>query len=173
MILLLFFNVFLILLSFHLNFYAPILICTHAKLLQSCPTLCDPTDCSLTGSSVHGILHAGVGCHFLLQGIFITQGYNLCKSPELAGTFFTTSTTWKALFLWIAWNYIVISFPLCSCSCCVLVSRFMLAAENEPQDISCLSFLICIRVDSFMLSLFVKTLRWSYLSLEFCLREGF
>ena len=26
-----------------------------AKLLQSCPTLCDPMDCSLPGSSVHGI----------------------------------------------------------------------------------------------------------------------
>ena len=25
-----------------------------AKLLQSCPTLCDPMDCSLPGSSVHG-----------------------------------------------------------------------------------------------------------------------
>jgi len=23
---------------------------------QSCPTLCDPMDCSLSGSSVHGIL---------------------------------------------------------------------------------------------------------------------
>ena len=27
-----------------------------AKLLQSCPTLCDPIDCSPPGSSVHGIL---------------------------------------------------------------------------------------------------------------------
>ena len=29
-----------------------------AKLLQSCPTLCDPIDGSLSGSSVHGILQA-------------------------------------------------------------------------------------------------------------------
>ena len=29
-----------------------------AKLLQSCPTLCDPMDCSLPGFSVHGILQA-------------------------------------------------------------------------------------------------------------------
>ena len=28
----------------------------HAQLLQSCPTLCDPMDCSTPGSSVHGIL---------------------------------------------------------------------------------------------------------------------
>ena len=44
----------------------------HAKSLQSCPTLCDPMDCSPPGSPVHG-----VGCHFLLQGIFLTQGSNL------------------------------------------------------------------------------------------------
>ena len=31
-----------------------------AKSLQSCPTLCDPMDCSLPGSSDHGIFHAGV-----------------------------------------------------------------------------------------------------------------
>ena len=29
-----------------------------AKLLQSCPTLCDPMDCSPPGSSVHGIFQA-------------------------------------------------------------------------------------------------------------------
>ena len=29
--------------------------CMCAKSLQSCPTLCDPMDCSLPGSSVHGI----------------------------------------------------------------------------------------------------------------------
>ena len=27
---------------------------------QLCPTLCDPTDCSSAGSSVHGILQAGI-----------------------------------------------------------------------------------------------------------------
>ena len=29
----------------------------HAKLLQSCPALCDPVDCSPPSSSIHGILH--------------------------------------------------------------------------------------------------------------------
>ena len=48
----------------------------HGKSLQSCPTLCNPRDCSLPVSSVHGILQASTlewGCHFLLQGIFPTQ----------------------------------------------------------------------------------------------------
>ena len=37
-------------------------------------------DCSLSGSSVHGDSpgkSTGVGCHFLLQGIFLSQGLNL------------------------------------------------------------------------------------------------
>ena len=39
--------------------------------------------------------NTGVGCHGLLQGIFPTQGWNLCfLSPALAGRFFTTSATY-------------------------------------------------------------------------------
>ena len=41
--------------------------------------LCDPMDCSLPGSSVYGdspSRNTGVVCHFLLQGIFPTQGSN-------------------------------------------------------------------------------------------------
>ena len=30
------------------------------KVAQSCPTLCDPMDCSLSDSSVHGIFQARV-----------------------------------------------------------------------------------------------------------------
>ena len=32
----------------------------HAKLLQLCPTLCEPMDRSLPGYSVHGILQARI-----------------------------------------------------------------------------------------------------------------
>ena len=42
---------------------------------QLCPTLCSPMDCSPPGSSVHGDSpgkNTGVGCHALLQGIFLT-----------------------------------------------------------------------------------------------------
>ena len=51
--------------------------CVHAQL---CLTLCDPMDCSLSGSSVHVDSpgkNIGVGCHALLPGIFPTQGSNL------------------------------------------------------------------------------------------------
>ena len=36
------------------------LLAAVAKSLQSCPTLSDPKDCSLPGSSVHGIFQARV-----------------------------------------------------------------------------------------------------------------
>ena len=51
-------------------------VCLCAKSLQSCPTLCDPMDCSLPGSSVHGILDPR------------TEPMSLV-SPALAGVFFT------------------------------------------------------------------------------------
>ena len=48
---------------------------------ESCPTLCDPMGFSSPGSSVHEVdapgKHVGVGSHFLLQRIFLTQGSNL------------------------------------------------------------------------------------------------
>ena len=75
---------------------------SESEVTQSCPTLCDPMDCSPPGSSVHGIFQArvlewvchcllclglyspwnspgqntGVGTLSLLQGIFSTQGSN-------------------------------------------------------------------------------------------------
>ena len=41
---------------------------------QLCLTPCDPTDCSRSGASVHGILQARVGCHALLQGNLLNPG---------------------------------------------------------------------------------------------------
>ena len=42
--------------NFHLSCHR----CLSAKLLQSCPTLWDLIDCSLPGSSVHGIIQARI-----------------------------------------------------------------------------------------------------------------
>ena len=33
---------------------------SESEVAQSCPTLSDPMDCSLPGSSIHGIFQAGV-----------------------------------------------------------------------------------------------------------------
>ena len=37
-----------------------ILRCMRTKMLQSCPALCNPVDCSPPGSSVHGILQVRI-----------------------------------------------------------------------------------------------------------------
>ena len=67
--------------DFHFHFSQQKLI-QHCKAImclvsQSCPTLCNPMDCSPPGSSVHRDSpgkNTGVGCHALLPGIFPTQG---------------------------------------------------------------------------------------------------
>ena len=56
-------------------------VCAHAVMslvAQSCLTLCDPMDCSLPGSSIHGdspSKNTGTGCHTLFKGFFPSQGY--------------------------------------------------------------------------------------------------
>ena len=37
-----------------------LVVCCMCLVAQLCPTLCDPIDCSLLGSSVHGILQARI-----------------------------------------------------------------------------------------------------------------
>ena len=70
-------------------------LCMSAQL---CPTLSSPMGCSLP---VHVICpwdspgkNIGVGCHFLLQGIFLIQGLNLCLLSLLH---------WQADFFFKLW----------------------------------------------------------------------
>ena len=66
------------------NDFSYILIPTHGcdvlcLVAQSWPILYDPMDCSLPGSSVRGdspSKNTGVGCHALLQGIYLTHDLN-------------------------------------------------------------------------------------------------
>ena len=54
---------------------------TEVDLLWRCCYCCCPVNRVVSGSSVHGISpgkNTGVGCHFLLQGVFPTQESNLC-----------------------------------------------------------------------------------------------
>ena len=86
--------------------------CVHAQSLQSCLTLCEPRHCNLSGSSIHGDSpgkNTGVGCHALLQGIFLTQGSNPgllhCRQnflssgpPGKAHYIHTEFKTWQKLY---------------------------------------------------------------------------
>ena len=86
---------FLRVLSFFLH------VCVHAKSLQSCPTLCDPMDCSPPGSSVHGIFQARI-----LEWVAITssRGSSRIKPASLmplalSGELFTTRPPGKPFTL--------------------------------------------------------------------------
>ena len=73
----------------------------HTKWLQLCLTLCDPLDCTLPGSSVHGDSpgkNTRVGCHGLLQGNLPNLEIEPMSLVSLtwAGMFFTICATWKA-----------------------------------------------------------------------------
>ena len=75
--------------------------CMHAKQLQSCPTIFDPMDHSLPGSSVRGVLWqeywSGLPCTPPGDLLDLQFKPKSLASPALAGEFFTISTTWKAL----------------------------------------------------------------------------
>ena len=67
---------------------------------QSCPVLCDPTDCSLPGSSVCGVSpgkNTGVGCHSLLHCRMLRCKNRLVK-------------TW--ISLWLETVYLIIVYFL-------------------------------------------------------------
>ena len=59
----------------------------YVKLLQSCPTLCDPIDGSPPGSPVPDSpgKNTGVGCHFLLQCMKVKSESEVTQScPTLS-----------------------------------------------------------------------------------------
>ena len=68
---------------------------------QLCPTLCNPMDCSLSGSSVLGIFQARIlgWVAISFSGDLSDSGIKLASlvSPALAGGLFTTGVTWEAL----------------------------------------------------------------------------
>ena len=121
-----------------------------AKLLQSCTTLSDPMDLSLTGSSVHGILQARI-----LEWVAVPSSRDLpylrIKPMSLmflasAGRFFTINATWEAEDNYI-YIYIHICVCVCVCECNVLFNFciFLLKYFAYTQ--------ICFKKSAFIISL--------------------
>ena len=76
---------------------------SESEVVQSCPTLSDPMDCSLPGSSVHGIFQARVlewvalpsptiSTTFLLQPLLILNFLGICYPNTILS--FETYTKW-------------------------------------------------------------------------------
>ena len=53
---------------------------SESKVAQSCPTLCDPMDCSPPGSSVHGVFQARI---LEWVAISFSRGSSQPRSPTL------------------------------------------------------------------------------------------
>ena len=84
---------------FPLSFVIVVKYVSACSDVESCPTLCDSMDGSLSGSSVHGISQARIlelGCHFLLQG-------NLPDS-EIEPTSASPAIDWQILYHWATWE---------------------------------------------------------------------
>ena len=77
-------------------FFAPSGLCIKKDMCvlitQSCPTLCDPLNCSLPGSSVLGILQARI---LEWVAIFFSRGSSQPWISYTAGRFFTTESPGK------------------------------------------------------------------------------
>ena len=54
-------------------------------VVQSCPTLCDPMDCSPPGSSVHGILQAKIPewVAISFSNIWVTKTFFMGKQVDI------------------------------------------------------------------------------------------
>ena len=82
-----------------------------AKVAQSCPTLWDPMDCSLPGSSVHWIFlgkNTGVGSHFLLQGSLPDPEIE-SRSPALQADSLLSETSGAQIVLGVGPNLALLS----------------------------------------------------------------
>ena len=93
----------------------------YAKSLQSCPTLCDPTDGSPPGSRLWDSpgKYTGVGCHFLLQCMKVKSESEVTQScPTLSdpmdwslpgssahGIFHARVLEWVAIAFSNAWQW--------------------------------------------------------------------
>ena len=75
----------------------------HAKSLQFCPTPCDPMDCSLPGSSVHGIFQprilewVAISFSLPMDHTQLRGRTHVPASLALVGEFLTTEPPWMPL----------------------------------------------------------------------------
>ena len=80
-------------------FICRLCVCEHA---QSCPTLCDPMDCSLPGSSVHGIFQVRI---LERSAIPSSKGTSQPRGQTLLSCVFSVGK-W-ILYHWATWEALI------------------------------------------------------------------
>ena len=75
--------------------FSPKVALCYCSVAQSCLTLCDPVDCSISGSSVHGIFKASVVEWIAISSSRGSSWPRVWTHVSLAGRFFTTEPPGK------------------------------------------------------------------------------
>ena len=75
---------------------------SESEVTQSCPTLSDPMDCSLPGSSVHGIVQARV-----LEWGAIAKG-DLYNFKQLFGFLKNIKKIFLFIYFWLYWVFVAV-----------------------------------------------------------------
>ena len=70
-----------------------------SSVAQSCPTLCDPTDCNPPGSSVHGIFQARI-----LEWVVISSSRGSLQPRDQTHISCVSCTGRNILYHWVTWE---------------------------------------------------------------------
>ena len=110
-------------------FYILLYAESESEVSQSCPTLCDPIDCSLPVSSVHGIFQARV---LEWAAISFSRGSSRPRDRTpvslIVGRYFTILATRDAL---CRTEVYIVTFHLHGCGFCFIVSwGFLFTKRN-------------------------------------------
>ena len=123
-----------------------------AKLLQSCPTLCDPIDCSPPGSPIPGILQARtLNCanqkiHQVMSRVWRTCFWGkdlkkllLTETPDwnLWGARYVGDTTESTLFVQICWILSTILWGRYYCPTASLICSLCKLETEAQKGLSC------------------------------------
>ena len=104
------------------------------EVAQSCPTLHDPMDCSLPGSSVHGILQARV----LESGAIAfsdVDNEDLLKVCEQRLDITFAFLKWRfAVWVWVRVDRCYLHWWLCLCAVHSCTPKIR---EQNPHDVNC------------------------------------
>ena len=79
---------------------------SESEITQSCPALCDPMDCSLPGSSIHGIFQARVLKWVAISfSRWFSRSRDQTQVSRIVGRCFTIWATREVLFMTVALYY--------------------------------------------------------------------
>ena len=136
----------------------PLIWCMYAKSLQSCPTPCNPMDCSPPGSSVHGILQARI-----LEWVAILSSRGYSRPRDQTQVSYVSCTGRRVLchhchlaspsLIWyLTFNFINVVFDIWECvqiinllntvlqradtddTCTLFVTFLVLPTNSHPLD---------------------------------------